>query len=72
MNAQRLFDRFRAAGLTAESACALLGNLKAESDLVSNIAQRGMTALSDEAYTAKFDKTPDSCIRDGVGYGLAQ
>ena len=31
-----------------------------------------MTTLSDEDYTTKFDNAPDSCIRDGVGYGLAQ
>ena len=72
MSAKRIYDKLRRAGLTAAGACGLMGNLMAESSLVPNIAQRGMTSLSDEAYTAKFDKSPDSCIRDNVGYGLAQ
>ena len=72
MSAQTIYDKLRAAGLSHAGACGLIGNLIAESDLVPNIAQRGSTALSDEAYTAKFDKYPDVCIRDGVGYGLAQ
>ncbi len=72
MSAEKMYKKFRAAGLTAAGACGLLGNLMAESSLVPNIAQRGMTSLSDEAYTTKFDKFPDSCIRDNVGYGLAQ
>ena len=69
---REIYDKLRSAGLSHAGACGLIGNLIAESDLVPNIAQRGMTALSDEAYTTKFDKYPDVCIRDGVGYGLAQ
>ncbi len=72
MTAQKIYERLRAAGLSIAGACAVLGNIAAESSLVPNIAQRGMTTLSDEQYTAKFDKAPDSCIRDGVGYGLCQ
>lgn len=49
-----------------------MGNLMAESSMKSNIAQRGMTELTDEEYTAKFDSEPMACYRDGVGYGLAQ
>lgn len=67
-----IYDKLRAAGLSHAGACGLIGNLMAESDLVPNIAQRGSTSLSDEAYTTKFDKYPDACIRDSVGYGLAQ
>ncbi len=72
MSAEIIYDKLRAAGLSLAGACGLMGNLMAESGLVANIAQRGMTSLSDEAYTTKFDKDPESCIRDSVGYGLAQ
>lgn len=69
---REIYDKLRAAGLSHAGTCGLMGNLMAESGLVVNIAQRGMTALSDEDYTAKFDNYPDACIRDSVGYGLAQ
>lgn len=72
MSAQTIYDKLRAAGLTHAGACGMLGNLMAESSLISNIAQRGMTKLTDEQYTAKFDTAPEVCYRDGVGYGLAQ
>ena len=67
---REIYDKLRSAGLSHAGACGLIGNLIAESDLVPNIAQRGMTALSDEAYTTKFDKYPDVCIRDGDGLTL--
>lgn len=69
---REIYDKLRAAGLSHAGVCGLMGNLMAESGLVANIAQRGMTTLSDEDYTTKFDNYPDSCIRDSVGYGLAQ
>lgn len=69
---REMYERFRAAPLSHAGACGLIGNLKAESSLIPNIAQRGMTELSDSEYTTKFDKSPEACIRDGVGYGLAQ
>lgn len=59
-------------GMSPVGACAMLGNMMAESSLKANIAQRGMTNLTDEAYTDRFDKYPDACYRDGVGYGLCQ
>lgn len=63
-------------GLTPAGAAGSEGNMYAESTNKSNIAQRGMTELSDEAYTAVVD-THDSgaeymFIHDGVGYGLCQ
>jgi len=67
-----IYDGFRAAGMSHAGACGLMGNLMAESSMIANIAQRGMTELSDAAYTAKFDKSPAACYRDSVGYGLAQ
>lgn len=72
MSAQVIYDNFRAAGMTHAGACGVMGNLMAESSMIANIAQRGMTKLTDEEYRDKFDLYPDSCIRDGVGYGLAQ
>ena len=72
MSTEKIYERLRAAGLSHAGVCGLMGNLMAESGLVANIAQRGMTTLSDEDYTAKFDNYPDTCIRDSVGYGLAQ
>lgn len=72
MSAKTIYDKFRAAGMTHEGACGMLGNAEAESSLIANIAQRGMTELSDAAYTAKFDSNPAACYRDGVGYGLCQ
>ena len=53
-------------------ACGMMGNLMAESSMIANIAQRGMTKLTDAQYTDKFDSQPGSCYSDGVGYGLAQ
>ena len=72
MSTRTIYDKFRAAGMTHEGACGLMGNLKAESSMIANIAQRGMTELTDKEYTAKFDRNPASCYKDGVGYGLAQ
>lgn len=72
MSAENIYKKLRAAGMSTAGACGVLGNLMAESSLVSNIAQRGMTKLTDAQYTAKFDNAPESCYRDGVGYGLAQ
>lgn len=72
MSSQRIYNKFRAAGLSHAGACGMLGNLMAESSLISNIAQRGMTKLTDAQYTEKFDMAPEACYRDGVGYGLAQ
>ena len=73
MNAKEIFDMFTAAGMTAEGACAMLGNFAAEStsDLVPNIVERGRTKLSDEQYTAAVDNGLLD-FRDGIGYGLAQ
>lgn len=72
MSEATIFDALTNAGMTPAGACALMGNMKAESSMKSNIAQRGMTKLSDEEYTALFDSSPSSCYKDGVGYGLCQ
>ena len=72
MSAQTIYDDLRRAGMTHEGACAMLGNMQCESGLKANIAQRGMTSLTDAQYTRLFDSNPERCINDGVGYGLCQ
>ena len=72
MSAQNIYKQLIAAGLSHAGACGMLGNMEAESSLKANIAQRGMTKLTDEQYTTKFDVEPESCYRDAVGYGLCQ
>lgn len=63
-------------GLTPAGAAGSMGNMYAESTNKSNIAQSGMTELSDEAYTAVIDTHDHGAeymfIHDGVGYGLCQ
>ena len=72
MSARTIYDELRRAGMTHEGACAMLGNMQCESGLKANIAQRGMTKLTDAQYTKLFDANPERCISDGVGYGLCQ
>ena len=72
MSAQTIYDDLRKAGMTHEGACAMLGNMVCESSLKANIAQRGMTKLTDAQYTRLFDSNPERCTNDAVGYGLCQ
>lgn len=72
MSARDIYAKLITAGLTPAGACGLMGNMQAESGMKSNIAQRGMTALSDEEYTAAVAEWPVKFIHDGVGYGLCQ
>ena len=72
MSARDIYAKLIAAGLTHEGTCGLMGNMQAESGMKSNIAQRGMTALSDEEYTTAAAEWPVKFIHDGVGYGLCQ
>jgi hypothetical protein len=72
MSARTIYDTLRAAGLTAEGALGLMGNMMAESMLKSTIAQRGMTNMSDEEYTFAADNGTVDFAHDSVGYGLCQ
>ena len=72
MSVQTIYKILIDAGMTPEGACGLMGNMKAESGMVANIAQRGMTKLSDEEYTAAADEGTIGFSNDGVGYGLCQ
>lgn len=72
MSKQTIFDALVGAGMAKEGAAAVIGNMDAESGLKADIAQRGMTKLSDEQYTAAADNGLLDFVRDGVGYGLCQ
>lgn len=72
MSEKTIFTSLIGAGLTPEGAAGSMGNMMAESGMKANIAQRGMTHLSDEAYTAAADMGQIDFIHDAVGYGLCQ
>lgn len=72
MRGETIFNTLRFAGMTAAGACGLMGNMQAESTMKANIAQRGMTSLSDEAYTEAADNGLIDFVHDAVGYGLCQ
>lgn len=72
MSTRTIYDALRAAGLTREGACGLMGNMQAESSMKSNIVQRGMTAMSDEEYTEAADMGRIDFAHDSIGYGLCQ
>lgn len=72
MTNQEIFDVLTSAGMTAEGACAVMGNFMAESSMIPNIAQRGMTKLTDAQYTAAADNGLIDFAHDQVGYGYAQ
>ena len=70
MSAQTIFTRLVDAGMSAVGACAMLGNMQAESALRANNVQAGC-GYSDEDYTAMVDAGQLDFI-DAVGYGLCQ
>lgn len=72
MSEQTIYTSLIRAGLTPEGAAGSMGNMFAESTMKANIAQRGMTNLSDEAYTAAADMGQIDFVHDAVGYGLCQ
>lgn len=74
MDAKEIYDILRAGGLSHAGALGMIGNMMAEAgpSLPSNIAQRGMTKLSDAQYTAAADNGLIDFVHDAVGYGLCQ
>ena len=73
MTAKEIYLHLISSGLTSEGACALMGNLQAESGLRSNNAENGRISLSDDDYTAAVDNgTYTEFVTDAIGYGLAQ
>lgn len=71
-----LYNRFIKNGTTIEGACALLGNIEAESGFVANNLQDSYNTslkMSDAEYTKAVDNgTYTNFVRDSAGYGLAQ
>lgn len=59
-------------GMTPIAACAMGGNMMCESNMQADIAQRGMTTLTDAKYTAAADSGAIDFAHDAVGYGLCQ
>ena len=55
MTAKEIYLHLLKSGLTSEGACALMGNLNAESGLRANNAENGRTILPDDDYTAAVD-----------------
>lgn len=72
MSTKTIYKALIGAGLTPEGACGLMGNMMAESSMKADIAQRGMTALTDGQYTAAADAGTIDFAHDAVGYGLCQ
>lgn len=74
--AKHIWDKLRAAGLSEAGAAGLMGNLKAESNLIATNLQNTFESklgFTDESYTASVDAgTYGNFITDGAGYGLAQ
>ncbi len=72
MTQNEAITKLISAGMTTEGACGFWGNVMAESGSKSNIAQRGMTKLSDDEYTTAADNGTINFTYDAVGYGLCQ
>lgn len=72
MEAKEIYNILRAGGMTRAGALGMLGNMAAESTLKPDIAQRGMTKLTDAQYTEAADNGKINFAGDGVGYGLCQ
>ena len=70
MSAQTIYIRLVQAGMSPVGACAMLGNMQAESALRANNVQDGY-GYTDEGYTAKVDSGQLNFI-DSIGYGLCQ
>ena len=71
MSVRSIYGLLRAAGMTREGACALMGNMMAESALRSDNAQDSR-GVDDGAYTAAVDNGLLDFVGDGIGYGLCQ
>lgn len=70
MSAQTIYFKLVEAGMSPVGACAMMGNMQAESGMRANNAQDGY-GYTDEGYTAKVDAGQLNFI-DSIGYGLCQ
>ena len=74
MDRNKIYMFLRINGLTPEGACALMGNLGAESDFKPDNVENRCT-MTDEDYTYNVDHGfiwREQFIKDAFGYGLAQ
>ena len=74
MDRNKIYMFLRINGLTPEGACALMGNLGAESDFKTDSVENRCT-MTDEDYTYNVDHGfiwREQFIKDAFGYGLAQ
>ena len=72
--AEYIYQQLRKAGVTPAGACAVLGNVQAESRFIVNNVEDGR-GWSDEAYTAAVDSgsySRNQFQSDGIGYGVYQ
>lgn len=70
MTNKQIYDRLRAAGMTAEGACGMLGNMAAESAMRPDNAQDSY-AIPDSVYVEQVDAGARDFL-DGIGFGLCQ
>lgn len=70
MTNREIFDRLRQAGMTAEGACGMLGNMAAESAMRPDNAQDSY-GIPDSEYVEQVDAGVRDFI-DSVGFGLCQ
>ena len=71
MSIRTIHDGLRAVGMTEAGACGLMGNMRAESAMISNNAQDSY-GMDDVSYTGYADNRLGNFAGDGVGYGLCQ
>jgi len=71
---QAIFNRLYGMGMTKEGAAGMMGNLRAESNLIStNLQDSFEGTYNDESYTAAVDNgSYGNFSNDSYGYGLAQ
>ena len=72
MSIQTIYERLVRAGMSPVGACAMMGNMQAESAMRSNNAQDGFSQFSDEVYTSYADRGLLDFVNDSIGYGLCQ
>lgn len=71
MTNRQIYDRLRAAGMTAEGACGMLGNMAAESAMRPDNAQDSY-GIPDSEYVEQVNAGARDFVTDGVGFGLCQ
>ncbi len=71
--ANYLYKQLTQAGVTSVGACAILGNIEAESNFIPNNVEDSYKQWTDESYTQQVDSGQyTNFIFDSIGYGLAQ